>query len=102
MAMRPFVEVEVEDGLVLVGGERVFQARITWVAIGAMVAWVCRRGCSSQRHATEVVEEGSSERPWMVTRMPAMVMVWEETAVVEALSMGFLEASMVREWRIDC
>ena len=93
MAMRPFVE----DGLVLgLGlGERVFQARITWVAIGAMVAWVWRRGCSSQRHATEVVDAGSSERPWRVTRIPAMVMVWEDTAVAEALSMGFLEASMV-------
>ena len=59
---------------------REFQAEMIRLAIGAIDSRVCKRGCRSHSEAISVAEEGMSERPWMVTRMPAMVKVWEEMA----------------------
>jgi hypothetical protein len=62
-----------------------------------MVSLVWRRGFSSQRHAIEDAEAGTSERPWMVTRMPPMVMVCEEMGGVEAFVpwRGFVVAAIL-------
>ena len=48
-------------------------------AKGRMQAEVCRRGCRSQRQVTVVVVAGSSSRPKIVVRIPAMWIVLEET-----------------------
>lgn len=65
-----------------------------------MVSLVCRRGFKSHRQETDEQLEGSSARPWTVTRMPAMVKVWAETAgevgeVGEVPSRGLFVAAMV-------
>lgn len=57
---------------------RAFQARIAEAAMGDIVSLVWRRGWRSHRQAIEGIEGGSSERPWTVTRMPAMVNVCVE------------------------
>ena len=70
---------------------------MTWPAMGAIVSFFCNRGCKSHKHATEEAEEGSSERPWTVTRMPAIVKVCADTegsAVVCVPWRGFVVAAM--------
>jgi hypothetical protein len=64
---------------------RAFQVEMAWLAMGAIVSLVWRRGLRSHRQAIEDAEAGTSESPWMVTRMPAIVMVWEETGGEEEL-----------------
>lgn len=63
-----------------------------------MVSLVWRRGWRSHRQAIEDAEGGSSESPWTVTRMPAIVKVCDETdgSAVECVpSSGFVVAAIV-------
>lgn len=67
-------------------------------AIGAMVSFVCRRGFKSHSAAIDVAEEGTSDKPWTSTRIPAMVKVWREMGgggEAWELSRGLFVAAMV-------
>lgn len=69
-----------------------------WLASGAIVSFVCRRGCRSQRQAIEDAFEGISDKPWTSTKMPAMVWVCLETVGEEVVWVpwrGFVVAAMV-------
>ena len=71
---------------------------MTRLAIGAMVSFVCKRGLRSHRQATDDGEAGSSSRPWTSTRMPAIMMVLEETGRSDEFCVpwrGFVVAAMV-------
>jgi hypothetical protein len=66
--MRPFAWLDV-------GVERrcALWVWIMWAAMGDIFWAVWSRGCRSQRQVILDMEEGSSDRPWMVQRMPDIV-----------------------------